>query len=176
VANNKRRSPQKKGRGFTPVDTRHQVAENGPTSLLKRRQTVLFLILIVAVGAAAGWYFYSQRSQGGEIVTQSGLKYTDLQLGTGEYPARGDKVKVHYTGTLENGTKFDSSVDRGTPFEFTLGVGQVIKGWDEGLSTMKPGGKRRLVIPPNLGYGASSTGKIPANSTLYFDVELLGVN
>ena len=109
-----------------------------------------------------------------EITTASGLKYIDEMIGTGSVPKAGDKVKVHYTGTLEDGTKFDSSRDREKPFEFTLGVGQVIKGWDEGISTMKPSGKRKLIIPSELGYGSRSTGKIPPNSTLIFEVELIG--
>jgi peptidylprolyl isomerase len=83
---------------------------------------------------------------------------------------------VHYIGRLADGTVFDSSISRGQPFEFTLGVGQVIAGWDEGLATMKVGGWRKLVIPPNLGYGNVATGNIPANSTLYFDVELLAID
>ncbi len=110
------------------------------------------------------------------ITTTSGLQYEDVQVGTGETPKTGQVVTVHYTGTLRDGTKFDSSVDRGQPLTFTLGVGQVIKGWDEGLSTMKVGGKRKLVIPPSLGYGAQAVGGvIPANSTLCFDVELIGI-
>lgn len=109
--------------------------------------------------------------------TKSGLKYVDEILGTGSSPKTGQTVKVHYTGWLENGTKFDSSVDRGEPFNFVIGVGQVIKGWDEGVSTMKVGGKRKLVIPSVLGYGPRGAGKlIPPNATLVFDVELLGLN
>lgn len=107
--------------------------------------------------------------------TESGLQYTDLVEGTGATPNIGDKVVVHYTGTLENGTKFDSSRDRNRPFEFQLGVGQVIKGWDEGVATMKVGGRRQLIIPPELGYGARGIGPIPPNSTLIFDVELLRI-
>ena len=108
--------------------------------------------------------------------TKSGLQYSDITVGTGETPQTGQKVVVHYTGTLEDGQKFDSSVDRNQPFKFTLGIGQVIKGWDEGLSTMKVGGKRKLVIPAELGYGSRAVGSvIPANATLHFDVELLGI-
>ena len=110
------------------------------------------------------------------ITTASGLKYTDEVIGKGAFPKTSQTVKVHYTGQLENGTKFDSSVDRGQPFEFVIGVGQVIKGWDEGVSTMKIGGKRKLIIPPQLGYGTRGAGNaIPPNATLIFDVELLGV-
>ncbi len=106
----------------------------------------------------------------------SGLKYVDEVVGKGSAPKKGQTVKVHYTGWLENGTKFDSSVDRGQPFEFILGVGQVIKGWDEGVSSMKVGGKRKLIIPPTLGYGARGAGNaIPPNAVLVFDVELLGL-
>ena len=113
---------------------------------------------------------------GQEITSASGLKYIDEIIGTGNVPKVGDKVKVHYTGTLEDGTKFDSSRDRNKSFEFTLGMGQVIKGWDEGLSTMKLGGKRKLIIPANLGYGERGAGKIiPPGATLHFDVELLEV-
>lgn len=111
-----------------------------------------------------------------ETTTPSGLRYTDEVVGTGASPAKGKKVKVHYTGRLTNGNKFDSSVDRGQPFEFNIGVGQVIKGWDEGVMSMKVGGKRTLSIPPDLGYGARGAGAaIPPNAELVFDVELLGV-
>ena len=110
------------------------------------------------------------------ITNPSGLKYIELEEGTGATPKPGQKVEVHYTGTLENGTKFDSSRDRGKPFEFNIGTGQVIKGWDEGLSTMKVGGRRQLIIPAELGYGSrGARGMIPPNATLLFDVELLGV-
>ena len=109
----------------------------------------------------------------------SGLQYEDVKVGTGAMPKTGQTCVMHYTGWLwENGAKgakFDSSVDRGTPFEFPLGQGAVIKGWDEGVATMKVGGKRNLLIPPALGYGARGAGKvIPPNATLLFEVELLG--
>lgn len=111
------------------------------------------------------------------ITTPSGLKYIDTEVGTGASPTTGQTVKVHYTGTLTDGKKFDSSVDRGQPFSFKIGVGQVIKGWDEGVATMKVGGKRTLIIPPDLGYGERGAGGlIPGNATLLFDVELLGIN
>ncbi len=112
--------------------------------------------------------------------TASGLQYTDTVAGTGASPKTGQTCVMHYTGWLYNdgvkGKKFDSSVDRGQPFEFTIGVGQVIKGWDEGVASMQVGGKRTLIIPAALGYGARGAGGvIPPNATLMFDVELLGV-
>jgi peptidylprolyl isomerase len=109
------------------------------------------------------------------ITTPSGLQYVDLQEGNGATPKTGQTVSVHYTGTLEDGTKFDSSRDRQQPLKFRIGVGQVIKGWDEGVGSMKVGGRRKLIIPPELGYGSRGIGPIPPNSTLIFDVELLNV-
>jgi peptidylprolyl isomerase len=107
--------------------------------------------------------------------TPSGLQYSIDRPGTGAQPTPGQIVSVHYTGWLTDGTKFDSSRDRGTPFEFPLGQGRVIRGWDEGVAAMKIGEKRTLVIPPDLGYGARGAGGvIPPNATLVFAVELLG--
>jgi peptidylprolyl isomerase len=109
------------------------------------------------------------------VTTASGLKYTDVKVGSGASPVKGKQVKVHYTGTLENGKQFDSSVGK-QPFSFVIGVGQVIPGWDEGVMGMKVGGKRKLIIPSKLGYGAAGAGSaIPPNATLLFDVELLDV-
>jgi len=114
--------------------------------------------------------------EGSEVTTSSGLQYIDLKIGAGATALAGQNVSVHYTGWLENGKKFDSSVDRGQPFSFPLGAGRVIKGWDEGVQGMKVGGKRKLTIPSNLGYGARGAGgAIPPNATLIFEVELLGV-
>lgn len=112
-----------------------------------------------------------------EKITDSGLKYEDLSEGEGDLAAAGHRVSVHYTGWLLDGDKFDSSLDRNQPFQFTLGKGMVIRGWDEGVAGMKVGGKRRLTIPPQLGYGARGAGGvIPPNATLVFDVELLAIS
>lgn len=110
------------------------------------------------------------------VTTQSGLVYEDLTTGDGATARSGDEVTVHYTGWLQSGRKFDSSVDRGEPFSFSLGRGNVIAGWDEGVAGMKVGGRRKLTIPPDLGYGPYGAGNvIPPNATLVFEVELLGV-
>ena len=120
---------------------------------------------------------FEQEGPGGkEVTTASGLQYMDLKAGGGATAQHGQTAIVHYTGWLENGTKFDSSLDRGQPFSFPLGAGRVIKGWDEGVQGMKVGGKRKLIIPSNLGYGARGAGGvIPPNATLIFEIELLGV-
>jgi peptidylprolyl isomerase len=130
----------------------------------------VIMALLLAVPA-----FAAQEAKKTET-TASGLKFVDVVVGKGASPTAGKMVKVHYTGTLENGKKFDSSVDRNEPFSFKIGVGQVIQGWDEGVMTMKVGGKRKLIIPSKLGYGARGAGGvIPPNATLLFDVELLEV-
>ncbi len=116
--------------------------------------------------------------EGEPITTGSGLQFCEIEQGRGDAPKAGQTIVVHYTGWLESdGTKFDSSVDRDTPFSFTIGEGRVIGGWDEGLATMQAGGKRRLIIPPDLAYGESGAGggAIPPNATLIFDVELLEI-
>ena len=144
---------------------------------LPRRDALLALAAIVVTLTSAK--FTPAKAQP-VMTTPDGLKIIDTQPGTGASPQTGQTCVMHYTGWLyENGTKgkkFDSSVDRGSPFEFKIGVGQVIRGWDEGVATMKVGGKRTLIIPPDLGYGARGAGGvIPPNATLIFDVELLGV-
>ncbi|HLL90911.1 MAG TPA: FKBP-type peptidyl-prolyl cis-trans isomerase [Tepidisphaeraceae bacterium] len=116
----------------------------------------------------------NERKLNEEYKTPSGLKITEVASGNG-VATKGDTVWVHYTGTLTDGTKFDSSRDRGVPIDFVLGGGRVIKGWDEGIAGMRVGDKRKLVIPPDLGYGAEGGGPIPPNATLQFDVELVGL-
>jgi peptidylprolyl isomerase len=143
-------------------------------------------IVIMAAALAAGASLLTNSSalaqtQGSQMTTtSSGLQFEDTVVGTGAAPAAGQTCIMHYTGWLyqdgKKGAKFDSSVDRGQPFEFPLGMGRVIKGWDEGVASMKIGGKRTLIIPAALGYGTRGAGSvIPPNATLLFDVELLGV-
>jgi peptidylprolyl isomerase len=143
--------------------------------------TKAVVYVIIAAIAVAAVLFVVLRggssppaSSGAEVTTPSGLRYVDEVEGTGDSPKQGQGVTVHFTGTLENGIMFDS--DRGQSYSFRIGMGSVIKGWDEGIMTMKVGGKRRLIIPPSLGYGVGgSPPKIPGNSTLIFEIELLGV-
>jgi peptidylprolyl isomerase len=132
--------------------------------------------LAVAVVVYVFWRRGTQQAEGPETVTVSGLKFVDLVVGDGPSPQVGQTLSVHYTGTLLNGRKFDSSLDRNAPMEFQFGRDPMIKGWDEGLSTMKVGGKRKLIIPPALGYGArGKPPDIPPNSTLVFEIELLAI-
>jgi len=139
------------------------------------KQFIRIAALVVLLGVLAAPAFAADDAKK-TVTTASGLKYIDVVLGKGASPAAGKQVSVHYTGTLENGKKFDSSVDRKQPFTFVIGIGQVIPGWDEGVMTMKVGGKRKLIIPPKLGYGSQGAGGvIPPNATLLFDVELLDV-
>lgn len=151
------------------------------------KNELLWAIIILIIFFAGAWYATNRVPPYAEPETNTNmepaqnqaqateLKITDTVIGTGTEAVAGKKITVHYTGTLLDGTKFDSSVDRGDPFVFTLGAGQVIQGWDQGFAGMKVGGKRELVIPPEMGYGSISMGKIPANSTLKFQVELLKV-
>jgi FKBP-type peptidyl-prolyl cis-trans isomerase FkpA len=137
-------------------------------------------VVVLAVFAAVIPFGGSNAATNQVIEMPNGLKYTDTKTGDGAIATAGNKVSVHYTGWLykndAKGAKFDSSVDRGQPFQFTLGAHQVIPGWDQGVAGMKVGGKRTLIIPPELGYGARGAGGvIPPNATLMFDVELLGV-
>lgn len=149
--------------------------ERGAGGVIPPNATLVFQVELVGIrpGAPAA---ATEVDAAGYLTTTSGLKYHDFVVGDGPSPQSGQQVTVHYTGWLLDGGKFDSSLDRGQPFVFTIGAGQVIPGWDEGVMSMKVGGKRQLVIPPELGYGeAGAGGVIPPNATLVFEVELLGV-
>lgn len=161
---------KKRPRGLYPA-----TKSGAPSERNKQARLVAILVVIALAGAAVTYLIVNRNSSSGgtEVVTPSGLKYTDVAEGTGATTQNGQMLTVHYTGTLQNGTKFDSSLDRGRPYQFRLGSGSVIKGWDEGLLGMKVGGKRKLVIPAALGYGARGTPNIPPNSTLLFDIELI---
>jgi len=137
-------------------------------------------LLLAGVGAATLPSTAAAQAEGNTVTTPMGLKMIDTQVGAGAQPKKGQTVVVHYTGWLYDnvakGAKFDSSLDRGYPFMFKIGKGEVIQGWDDGVATMKVGGKRTLIIPPALGYGSRGAGgSIPPNATLIFDVELLDV-
>jgi FKBP-type peptidyl-prolyl cis-trans isomerase len=150
---------------------------------MKDKKTIIIvLIAVVLVGVLIGGGLISGLFTKTNKIQDTTMQNTNAQLqikdaieGTGDVAVAGKTVTVHYTGVFSNGTKFDSSVDRGTPFTFTLGSGMVIKGWDIGVEGMKVGGKRILVIPPDLAYGANDYGPIPGNSTLIFEIELLDV-
>jgi len=144
----------------------------------------LGIIIILILGLVAFVFSFTKAPEENEVTsqkntmenTENSLLVTEVTLGEGTEAVAGKTISVHYTGTLEDGTKFDSSLDRGQPFTFTLGIGQVIAGWDQGVEGMKVGGKRTLVIPPQLAYGSQGIpGAIPPNATLHFDVELLEV-
>jgi FKBP-type peptidyl-prolyl cis-trans isomerase len=147
---------------------------------MKKIFLIIILIIIVFGGFFVFWNLKNKQKSGANHQSYEiqGMKVEIIKEGTGEGCKNGDTVTVHYVGTLENGTKFDSSVDRGIPFSFPLGAGQVIKGWDLGVLGMKVGEKRKLTIPPYLAYGETGTpgGPIPPNATLIFEVELLGIN
>jgi len=142
---------------------------------MRRKVIIVISVVLVSMGLL---FLSSPSSSKGDAEklekTPSGLEYVDLVVGKGGQPRKGQRVVVHYTGWLKNGDKFDSSVDRGEPFSFQIGVGQVIRGWDEGVMTMRVGGKRKLIIPSDLAYGRRGAGRaIPPNATLVFEVELL---
>jgi len=150
------------------------------SSILRRRHFLAILPFTFALPSASGWAQQITQRNPAMTTTASGLQYTDTVEGTGATPRTGQTCVMHYTGWLYDngvkGKKFDSSHDRKEPFEFPIGTGRVIRGWDEGVATMKVGGKRTLIIPPQLGYGPRGAGGvIPPNATLMFDVELLGV-
>lgn len=147
---------------------------------MNRQKVIGFLALFVILGATAAIAgtdtSHPTKVTGEPQKTRDGLQYWDIVVGTGDTAVTGKRVRVHYTGWLANGKKFDSSVDRGKPFVFLLGAGDVIKGWDEGVAGMKVGGKRQLRVPEDLGYGPrGAPGAIPPYATLIFDVELLAV-
>ena len=174
--------PQSRHRKTNKARTRpkglYPAAPAKPATARNRQARIIAIVIVLALAAAAIVYLIANRAGktlGPEVTTASGLKYSDEVVGTGAAPLKGQTVSVHYTGTLANGTKFDSSYDHPgqKPLEFQLGTPNIIKGWNEGIESMKVGGKRRLIIPPALAYGAmGKPPSIPPNATLTFDVEL----
>lgn len=161
-----------------PVAAQTQSQTQNPSETLVAQGSASDLAGDLVTGSTTGGNAVTNPMADGNniVTTDSGLKYEVIAAGDGAEPKPGDRVFVHYVGTLEDGTKFDSSRDRGRPFDFTIGQGQVIKGWDEGVGIMKVGDRRKLIIPPELGYGARGAGGvIPPNATLIFDVELLRI-
>jgi peptidylprolyl isomerase len=149
--------------------------ERGAGGVIPPNATLTFVVELVEIlpGSPDS---ATEVGDGDYVTTETGLRYYDLEVGDGPSPQDGQRVSVHYTGWLEDGTKFDSSLDRGRPFSFVIGQGQVIRGWDEGVAGMKVGGSRQLVIPAELGYGSQGAGEvIPPDATLVFEVELLDV-
>jgi peptidylprolyl isomerase len=162
-----------KARLIIPPDLAY--GERGVGNVIPPNATLIFEVELVSIQPGSP-DAPTEVNEADYVTSDSGLKYYDFEVGDGPAPQSGQRVSVHYTGWLEDGTKFDSSLDRGQPFTFALGVGQVISGWDEGVATMKVGGRRQLVIPPELGYGEQGAGGvIPPNATLIFEVELLDV-
>ena len=172
----KRHTPR---RTHAPRSASQQQHQQARASAGRRKRIIAAVVVFALVAAGAAYMFAPGARRGGagaEVTTPSGLKYTDVVVGDGPGLRPGQTAVVHYTGTLTNGTKFDSSRDRGQPYSFVFGQTPMIKGWDEGLSTMKVGGRRSLIIPPALGYGdRGSPPKIPPGATLLFDLELLDV-
>lgn len=171
----------------SPLSTREK--RRAARNAQRRNRNIIIAVLIILVLASVGAFVWFNRPadsgvdspvgpvEGIDVITtDSGLQYQDLVVGDGAQAGSGNRVQVHYTGWLVDGTKFDSSIDAGSPFTFTIGAGRVIRGWEEGVAGMRVGGTRKLIIPPQLGYGAQGFPPvIPENATLIFDVELLEI-
>lgn len=165
------------------MTTKLNLREQRRVARAKRRnqqRLIIIVSILVILGAFAALIYYNttkdKQAAGDLITTASGLQYQELTVGAGQEAKAGDTVSVHYVGYLDDGTKFDSSRDRNEPLEVTIGTGGVIPGWDEGLQGIRVGGTRKLIIPPDLGYGDQAVGDvIPANATLTFEIELLSI-